>query len=165
MARSEPLEQIYTKISGTMSGDDAETRQTALATLAEIEEKQRPKWLDLVPQWDNPYDGDAIQIFIDHPTLGRVQLGFVKNSDTVCDFCQHEMERFPQKGKDGVSRCPRCKHSDQMRRDGAATRLSQEMRRDPSARFYGAISDITGGKDGKSFGCNIVIRRSGKRAS
>jgi hypothetical protein len=159
MARSEPLEQIYTKISGTMSGDDAATRQTALATLAEMDEMQRPKWLDLVPQWDNPFDGDAIQIFIDHPTLGRVQLGFVKNSDTICDFCGNEMERFPQKG------CPRCKHSDQLRRNGAATRLSQEMRRDPSAQFYGAITDITGGKDGKNFGCNVVIRRSGKRTS
>lgn len=144
---------IYSKISGVQSGPDSEIRQEALEAIRELKEAGQRVYVDLVPQWENPYDGDAIAALVNLPEIGRTQIGFIKNSTTQCDFCHHTHARFPKAG------CIQCGHTDQLRRDGIATRLSAEMRKDPDVRFYAEVSEVTGGR-GKSFGLNIVIRRS-----
>jgi len=161
MAFWNKFESVNTAIAGVMSGPEAETRQLALGlikdNLAEriaADPKDKRFFFDLVPQWDNPYDSDAIQVMADVPGLGRVQLGYIRNSDTICDFCTHVMERFPTSKK-----CPKCHRTDHLRRDGLATKVSSAMREDPSCRFYGEVMQVTGGVDGKCFGCNFVVRQ------
>lgn len=155
MGQTNQITEIRTKIAGTNSGADAQLRQSALREIAGLEPKRRPRYLDLVPDPENEYDKDAIQVIVDLPSLGRIQLGFVKNSDTVCDFCRSQYGSFPRDSK-----CIKCGRNDHLRRDGVATKVCQEMRRDPDARFYAELIEVTGGSDGKAnYGCNIAIRR------
>lgn len=149
---------IPTRVAGTMSGDDKDTRQLVLKTIAELPPELKPKYVDLVPDWENEYDHDAIMAFVDVPTLGRFQIGFVKNSDSTCGFCGEPFSRVP---KDGI--CPICKRED-IRRNGMATKISQEMRRDETIRFYAELLEVTGGSSDKpSYGCNILVKKVYKR--
>lgn len=166
MAVWSKFEAVSTSIAGVMSGPEASTRQLALSMLKESlakriadDPKDKRIFFDLVPEPDNEFDPDAIQVMADVPGLGRTQLGYIRNSDTVCDFCEHAMERFPAKGV-----CPKCKRADHVRRDGLATRVAQVMREDPECRFYGEVMQLTGGpqgggKEDKCFGCNFQVRQ------
>ncbi len=147
--------EIFSKLSGVMSGPDADLRQEALEEIRDMKAAGKRVYIDLVPQWDNPYDSDAIAAFANLPESGRTQIAFLKNSTTHCDFCRHTHERFPKNG------CARCGHTDQLRRDGVATRVSAEMRQHPEARFYAEVMEVTGGY-GRSAGCNIVIRSAAR---
>ena len=144
---------VPSKVSGVTSGDDALTRQTALKILAALPEDKRPKYLDLVPEEENEYDRDAIMVFAEVPSLGRVQIGYVKNSDCYCGMCGEPYSRFPSNGM-----CTVCNGKD-IRREGMATALSQEMRRDSTLRFYAMLLEVTGGGEKKSYGCNIMLKQ------
>jgi hypothetical protein len=161
MASWSKFESVNTSVAGVMSGPEVATRQLALSMIKEnIEQriaadpKDKRFFFDLVPEPENPYDADAIQVMADVPGLGRVQLGYIRNSDTICDFCEHMMERYPTSKK-----CPKCQRTDHLRREGLATRVAAVMRENPSCRFYGEVLQVTGGVDGKCFGCNFVVRQ------
>lgn len=148
------FDPIHTKIAGVMSGVDAAMRQEFLIEIRESQAYDEPVYLQLVPEPDNPYDANAIRVYYDHPELGRAQLGYLKNSTTMCDLCGYFHERFPSAG------CQRCGDKEHLRRDGVATRIANEMRDDPSAHFYAVLQEITGGGNGRSFGCNIKILKA-----
>lgn len=161
MAIFSKFQSCNTAIAGVMSGPEVETRQLALGMIKEsvaqriaADPKDKRFFFDLVPEPENPFDSAAIQIMADCPGLGRVQLGYIRNSDTICDFCNCAMERFPTSKK-----CQQCKRTDHLRRDGLATKVSAAMQADPHARFYGELLQVTGGADGKNYGCNLVIRQ------
>jgi hypothetical protein len=162
---SDTLSDVRTTITGVMSGPEAKLRQMALAILgeqiAEEPTNRKIRYVDLVTEWDNPYDGDAIRVMADIPDLGgRVQLGYVKNAQTLCNFCQRQLERNPTSGI-----CPECGTKGQLERVGIATKLSQAMRADPNSRWYAEILEITGGKDGKNYGCNLRIAKVWKKST
>jgi hypothetical protein len=155
-----PFKEIRTRVTGVSSGLDAETRQLALEIIRESLIPKERWFLDLVPQWDNEYDSDAIQVMTEVPGMGRVQIGFIKNPETICDFCHHQHTSYPKEGK--CSGCGRGK--DSLRRNGLASQISQLMREDPTANYYGEILEVTGGEGAKAnFGCNIVIKKQWKK--
>jgi hypothetical protein len=150
------FEPIPTSIAGVNSGPEAETRQDALRRLARLQQEQdRPIWLDLVRDKENPADPDAIQVFANVPELGRVQLGFVRNADCTCELCDKNFARFPEGGV-----CPKC-GAGRVIRCGLASKICRKMEADPSLAFYGQVLQVTGGQpsQGKNqWGCNILIR-------
>jgi hypothetical protein len=153
--------QVYSKVVGVCSGDEAETRQLALRLVKEHWSERERWYADLVPDPENPYDSDAIQLISDVPTLGRTQLGFVSNSQRTCDFCRTDFDTAP-KG----DRCPKCGEKETIRRNGLASQLCRAFQEDPHLLFYAEINAITGGPEpnakpdakAKSFGANIMIR-------
>ena len=152
------MDPIHTKIAGVCSGD-RDTRQAALEELADLRNANPDQkvYLDLVPHPENPYDPDAIAIFVNLPDLGRVQLGFIQNANTRCTFCDYRHERFPKNG------CVRCGRTDSLEREGLATRIAAEWRGDPEANFFAELLEVTGGTDSKNFGANILVRKAFKR--
>jgi hypothetical protein len=144
---------FFTKIAGTTSGPLAQKRQNALKFLHKAIGLD---WypddcqvrLHLVPEPDNEHDPYAIKVM-----LGTFHLGYIPNSNTYCTDCEGEVDRFPQNGK-----CPKC-YSPSLIRKGTATRLSEIMG-EIDGIYYALVTEITGGQDGKSFGCNLEIRRS-----
>jgi hypothetical protein len=152
------LDKIRTAVSGVSSGPEADLRQAALAILQEAmkENPTQRYFLDMVPEPDNPYDVDAIKLMLDLPALGgRMQLGYVKNAQTRCTFCDQALERNPASGI-----CPHCNHQGQLVREGIASKLAPAMRSSSTDRWYCEITEITGGTGNKkSFGCNIRIAK------
>jgi hypothetical protein len=160
-----PWKEIRTKVVGVTMGDDADTRQLAIKTIGEHFDPNKRWFLDLVPEPDNPYDENALKVMTDVPGMGRVQLGYVSNCEITCEFCGKEYPKWPtvrdSKGKTVKSeQCLVCS-SDRLKRDGLATRMSQQMRRDPQGNYYGEVLSITGGTEDKpSSGCNFAIRKA-----
>jgi hypothetical protein len=155
-----PTTQSFnSNVSGVQSGPEAATRQRALSILKEELAQGRRVYLDVVPDEENAFDRDALQILVDAPGMGRVQLGFVRNSQTRCDFCGTETDRFPQSKKGQPPACARCGHSDQLVRIGLASKLAAQLREFADLRVYGEVLQITGGSQEKpSMGCNIMLR-------
>jgi hypothetical protein len=146
------LDGVKTKVVG-VSADS--TRQLALRKLAELPISKRPRIVSLVPEPDNAFDPCAIRVLIDHPDLGRVQLGYIKNAETGCSRCGAVYPSYPTEGK-----CGRCGEKDTLQRQGLASEIAAIMRGDPHISFYAEILDIGGGSDGKAFyGMNIQIRQ------
>lgn len=155
-----PFKEIRTKVVGVTMGEDAETRQLAIKTIGEHFDSSKRWFLDLVPEWDNPYDGDALRVMTDVPGMGRVQLGFVSNSEAVCGFCGKDFPSWPKVKTVRLEQCPQCS-SDKLRRDGLATKVSQLMRQDPAANYYGEVLSVTGGTEDKpTSGLNFAIRKA-----
>lgn len=146
------FDQMVTRVAGAMSGPEWESRQGGLKELRETLDQGIHVVLELIPEPENPYDTDAIRVECVLARAGRVQLGYVKNSNGFCDLCHKPFERFPK-------RCPGCRHSDYLRRDGAATRIATALREEPGLQIYGEVLEVTGGtEDKQSFGCNIIVK-------
>lgn len=158
-----PWSTIRTKVVGVTMGDEAETRQLAIQTIKEHWE-DRPRWfLDLVPDPDNPFDPSAIRVMCDVPDIGRVQIGFIQNAETRCGFCNRTFPKWPKVKGSNTTQCPVC-GSEQLHRDGLATKVSQAMIDQPNESFYGEVLSITGGEEGKeSYGLNFEIKRVYKK--
>lgn len=148
--------EYRSSISGVMSGDSWDTRQECLKEIKEVMEmSKKAVFLDIVPEPTNPYDRDALQLFFNSPTFGRTQIGYVKNAQTLCDFCGMDFERYPTSGK-----CKRCGHGEEdLKRNGLASKIAKELRADPTCHFYAQVIQVTGGIGQKNLGCNIIIRR------
>lgn len=147
---------IVTSIAGVNIGDDRQLRQEALQILQE-HKQQHPKdavFLDLVPEPENPFDKDAIQVLVNIPELGgRVQLGYIRNRPQ-CPWCNREF-----KSEEVGRRCPNC-HQGTITRDGLASQLRRTQREDPTRHYYGMVSEVTGGTGAKTiYGCNIIIKQ------
>lgn len=144
----------YSVISGTNSGPEAPLRQRALKLLKEDRDNGYPVTLQLVPDWTNPWDSDAIKLLVDIPELGGMfHLGFVKNAQTVCDRCDYSYARFPQR-----KICNGCRTSEGLRRIGLAVKISAIMRENPLIEWVGELDEVTGGGPGRCYGGNVVIR-------
>lgn len=153
MSSVRPLNSFATRVAGAMSGPEAARRQSALAEIRALIAQDTLVALTLVPEPENPYDGDAIRVEALLPIAGAVQLGYIKNSNGFCTYCHKPFERFPTKG------CSGCRRPDGLRRDGAATRISTALRTEPGLAVHAELLEVTGGTPEKEcFGCNIRIR-------
>lgn len=165
MTKPKTLEGVPTRVVGTTM--DA-TRQLAVRTLFELPASKRPKLLYLVPEPENPHDPFAVRVLVDHPTLGRVQIGYVKNSEVHCLLCKSvyttekrtdgggsQLPKLPADGK-----CARCGDSEHLERHGLAWQICRWMEEYPDTVFYGDGVTFTGGGEGKAnIGVNFVIRQ------
>ncbi len=164
-----------TNLAGVSMGDEVDDgtgkrikiRQLALKYLKEQIEKARAErgrtpavFLDLVPEPENPFDPDAVQVLTNIDKLGgRTQLGYLRNADTHCSFCLRDHPKFPTNPKTGTPQCPVCKRGDHLERRGLATRVAALMREKPRASFSALLLEVTGGTDVKGhYGCNVEIR-------
>lgn len=159
--RANNSNEFYSNVSGTMSGDESDTRQLALEMIAGLMKCNKAVFMDIVPDPENKWDRDALALYANLPDIGRTQVGFVKNAQHICDFCDKEFEREPRDKATGETKCTRCGHGKpDVRRNGLASKIAKELRADPTVRFYAQVMQVTGGSaDKPNRGCNIVIRR------
>lgn len=163
---SKVLDTVRTSVAGCAMGEDIEIeggktmkyRQLALKFLAHYraQDPSRRILLSVVPDPENKFDPNALQLITDIPEMGgRVQLGFIRNAGTVCGFCLREFPKFPPGGK-----CPACGRNDHLERKGLATQLAEAMRANPTLKYYAEVLEVTGGTQEKAhYGCNIEVRR------
>ncbi len=145
-------DEYYCNISGTISGPEAGRRQQALRILEES--GIDPVILEVVPEPENPYDPDALGLWTEVPSMGRVQLGYVPNARSVCDFCCSTYQRHP-------GQCRTCKRKDHLRRTDTASKVAPAIRKDPGSEWYAELVEFTGGEEERpSRGAMIVIRRT-----
>lgn len=163
MALETRLDEIRTSVAGTNSGPERAERQQALGQIAQImAETGQPFFLDLVPDPENKWDPNALQLIANLPEMGgRFLLGYVRNRPG-CDYCNREFTATTLQIGDT---CPNCLRG-QIQREGLATRLSTELRKnEPGVSYYAEVMEITGGVGEKTLrGCNIVIRRYAERS-
>jgi hypothetical protein len=145
------LEEMVTRFAGARSGPEATVRQAALDEAQRLVAAGKVVPLLLIPEPENPFDPDAIRCELALPAIGRVQVGYVKNSSGICGYCQKPFVRYPKV-------CSGCRHSDYLSRDGAATKISAALRACPEIQLVGYILEVTGGTEEKpTFGGNIRI--------
>lgn len=143
----------HSKVAGVSSGPKAESRQKCLAFLSRYLKVPRsnPVELRLVPEPENPYDPDAIRVEFEYGEGEFFHLGYIPNSDTICRECNEMFERHP-----GGNSCPNCGRKGHLERHGTATRINN-VSGYRGVRKVANVTEITGGLDGKSLGCNIAV--------
>lgn len=139
-----------------MSGENAASRQNCLKFLKRVDAIPRFEGdirLDLVPEPTNPHDPDAIRVEFEYAEGKFFHLGYIPNSDSLCSQCKEVFERHP-------GTCPNC-GSKQVDRCGTATRIKNELYAGwgVSGKAWAYVSEITGGGEGQSLGCNLEIHR------
>lgn len=171
-----PFREISSAIAGTTM---APGRQDALRVLRqriqEAPQDRRRRFLKLIPEPTNQWDADAIQVWAHVPNFGAAdahgwfQLGFIRNGETYCTFCETVHAAYPKPAfKGGPPRCNKC-HSEGagfFERRGTAKKVAEEMRKDPHATYYAVITEVTGGDEARgknNLGCNILICRALKK--
>lgn len=167
MSNFAPFKEIRTKVVGVTMGDEADVRQLAIKTIGEHFDPDKRWFLDLVPEPDNAFDRDALRVMTEVPGMGRVQLGFVSNSEITCGFCGANFPTHPKEKVNGklekVENCPTC-GSTELKRDGLATKMCKLMRQDPTANYFGEVLSVTGGTEDKpTSGLNFAIRKAFKK--
>lgn len=147
------LSGVFSRVAGVVSGPDASKRQAALSEIRGLKEKGASVVLNLQREEDNKFDPNAVAVWATLPS-GPVQLGYVRNADTYCSFCNANMEAYPQDGA-----CKSCGRTDSLKREGLATRMVESFEKNPDVRYLGEVTEVTGGEGKKAnFGCNYVIR-------
>ncbi len=157
--RIDTLQEVRTSIAGSNSGPEAEERQEALQYISKyMEKRETPFFIDLVPDPENKFDPNAIQLIADVADMGgRIQLGYVRNRPS-CNYCHREFTGSSLKiGEE----CPNCRRG-KVERVGLASKLAESMRNGNS--FYAQVDQVTGGTGEKTLrGCNLIIRRRAER--
>ena len=161
--------EMASAVAGVTMGPDGAKRQQALEILRrriqEAGDDRTPRFLKLVPEPTNQWDRDAIKVLARVPELappgsdGWFQIGYVRNGETFCSFCETVHPAYPKGDPPTCSRCKQ-KGKELFERRGTATRLQGFMQSDPHGRFYAVVTEITGGDQvrGKNhLGCNILI--------
>jgi hypothetical protein len=140
----------YSKVAGVTSGPTAQSRQNCLEFIKKVGllplDVSIP--LRLIPEPENPHDPDAVRVELEYEPGKFFHLGYIPNSDTICRECGEMFERHP-----GGNSCPNCGRKGHLERHGTATRIKEHFKDEVRAK----VTEITGGKDGQSLGCNISI--------
>lgn len=103
--------------------------------------------LVLTPEPTNPYDPDAIRVEFEFEAGRLFHLGYIPNSNCICLACGEHYNRFQPS-------CTNC--SGEVSRIGTATWLKGNGFFD-KGNVYAEVSEITGGGEGQSLGCNIEV--------
>lgn len=162
--------EMASAVAGTTM---APGRQDALRKLRErIQEDpqdRKRRFLQLIPEPQNKWDKDAVGVWAHIPGFGPeenngwFQIGYIRNGETYCTFCETTHPAYP---KGDPPRCSKCRNTghDWFERRGTAKKLAQEMAKDPHARFYAVVQEVTGGTGHKeNLGCNILICKTIKK--
>jgi hypothetical protein len=146
----------YSKVAGVTSGPTAQSRQNCLEFIKKVGllplDVSIP--LRLTPEPENPHDPDAVRVELEYEPGKFFHLGYIPNSDTICRECGEMFERHP-----GGNSCPNCGRKGHLERFGTATRIKSFFveQEDGGGPVWAYVTEITGGKDGQSLGCNISI--------
>jgi hypothetical protein len=147
----------YSKVAGVTSGPTAQSRQNCLEFIKKVGllplDVSIP--LRLIPEPENPHDPDAVRVELEYEPGKFFHLGYIPNSDTICRECDKMFERHP-----GGNSCPNCGRKGHLERFGTATRIKEHLPAPGnSVDLWAVVTEITGGKDGQSLGCNIGVHK------